>query len=78
MIDYLIFDKKDNFRLIWSYILKDMNFLIFRDFLGHFSIYLVLHRVLTWQLTWWDVASCRHAYTPHGDVCVHMCVRALA
>ena len=29
---YLIYDPKTKFGLIWSYILKVMNFLIFRDF----------------------------------------------
>ena len=33
MIDYLISDQKNKFGLIWSCILKVMNFLIFRDFL---------------------------------------------
>ena len=36
MIDYFISDKKDKFGLIWSYLLKVMNFLIFRDFLRIF------------------------------------------
>ena len=31
--------KKDKFGLIWSYILKDMNFLIFRDFLRIFLFF---------------------------------------
>ena len=39
MIDYLIFDKKKKIRLIWSYIFKDMNFLIFRDFMKFFQIF---------------------------------------
>ena len=32
MIDNLIYDLIKKIGLIWSYILKDMNFLIFRDF----------------------------------------------
>ena len=36
MIDYLIFNPKNKFELIWSYILKDIKFLIFRDFFGIF------------------------------------------
>ena len=36
MIDNLISDLMKKNRLIWSYTLKDMNFLIFRDFSGFF------------------------------------------
>ena len=31
MIDNLIYDPKNKFGLIWSYILKVMNFIILRD-----------------------------------------------
>ena len=37
MIDYFISDPKKKLGLIWSYFLKVMNFLIFRDFYRIFS-----------------------------------------
>ena len=40
MIDYLIYDVKKKFGLIWSCILKVMNFLIFMDFYRIFFIFL--------------------------------------
>ena len=36
MIDYSILNLKNKFELIWSYILKVMNFTIFRNFSGIF------------------------------------------
>ena len=36
MINNLISDQIKKCGLIWSYILKDMNFLFFRDFFGFF------------------------------------------
>ena len=65
MIDYLISHQT---RQIWSYILKDMKFLIFRDFCRIFPNFskIILNLfgfkknkkngfscALTWQLTWW-------------------------
>ena len=40
MIDYLIFDKKNKFRLTWSVILKVMNFIILWIFKEFFQIFL--------------------------------------
>ena len=39
MIDCLIFYLKKKFGLILSYILKDINFLVFRDFFENFLIF---------------------------------------
>ena len=36
-MDYLLSDPKNKFGLIWSCILKHMNFIIFRDFFYNFS-----------------------------------------
>ena len=47
MIDNLIYDKNNKFGLIWSCILKVMNFLIFRDFS---RIFLNLFKVIFYFL----------------------------
>ena len=50
MIEYLIFNPKNKFRSIWSYILKIMNFLIFRDFSRNFPIILNLLGFLNFKI----------------------------
>ena len=73
-------NQKNNFGLIWSYILKVMNFLSFKDFSKNFPIFyefildlfrilknkkiVVLYCVLMWQLT-----QQGNDMSPCGDVC---------
>ena len=47
-IDRLISNPKNKFGLIWIYILKFMNFLIFRNFLEFLWIYLNPFLILKW------------------------------
>ena len=91
MIDYLISDLK-KIGLIWSYILKFIKFIIFKDFFGiflNFSDFILdlfgflkikksrFYRALTWQLKRW-----RSDMSPRGDRSTghvaHMCVRVCA
>ena len=81
MIDYLIFIQTNKFRLIWSFFLKFMNFLIFRDFLEFFGIFLnffefilafgilKLKESFLHRALMWQLTLCE---LPHEDVCTLM------
>ena len=68
--------------------MKDINFLIFKDFFRIFVIfyefiwiYLELKGLkirLKIMLTWLGIATWRHVHTPSHDICVRRCVRTCA